>query len=43
MPKEYEAKFLQIDIKTISKKLKEIGAKKIHGPTLVLNKTRFTT
>jgi adenylate cyclase, class 2 len=32
MPKEYEAKFLQVDIKNITKKLKAIGAKKIHGP-----------
>ena len=31
MPKEYEAKFLQVNIKKTRKKLKEIGATKVHG------------
>lgn len=32
MPKEYEAKFLNIDITDIKNKLRENGAKKIHDP-----------
>ena len=32
MTKEYEAKFLNIDVDSIKKKLKENGAKKIHDP-----------
>jgi len=32
MPKEFEAKFLNIDITSIKKKLKENGAKKVHDP-----------
>ena len=32
MPKEFEAKFLNIDITDIKKKLRENGAKKIHDP-----------
>ena len=32
MPTEYEAKFLNIDVDSIKKKLKENGAKQVHGP-----------
>ena len=32
MPKEFEAKFLNIDIPSIKKKLRENGAKQVHGP-----------
>ena len=32
MTKEYEAKFLNIDVDSIKKKLKENGAKQVHGP-----------
>jgi len=32
MPKEFEAKFLNIDITTIKNKLRENGAKQVHGP-----------
>lgn len=31
MGKEYEAKFLDIDYKKMCKKLKEIGAKRVHS------------
>lgn len=33
MPKEYEAKFLNIDVDSIKKTLRKNGAKKIHDPT----------
>jgi adenylate cyclase class 2 len=32
MPKEFEAKFLNIDVDSIKKKLRENGAKKVHDP-----------
>lgn len=32
MPKEFEAKFLNIDITNIKNKLRENGAKQVHGP-----------
>ena len=32
MPKEYEAKFLNIDVDSIKKILRKNGAKKIHNP-----------
>ena len=31
MPKEYEAKFLEIDVKAIKRKLKKIGATQVHS------------
>ena len=31
MPKEYEAKFLEVDVVEIKRKLKEIGATKVHS------------
>lgn len=31
MPKEYEAKFLEVDVIAIKRKLKEIGATKVHS------------
>lgn len=33
--KEIEAKFLEINVKEIRKRLKEIGAKRIHKPILL--------